>query len=512
MAGLSRVPFALLQTLTSSDLSAAFRLQGRDMLEALRYLAGDQASVLGGLLVSGPASGTGVSVAEGILVAPYAAGGSSAPQLDESGTVLGLSRSAVAVPVPVLLVDTWYTIEARPTDVDTLGTRDVQDEILGVSTPQTLIVRREAGLEFRARVGDTIEPAAAAPGWVELAYVLRRASGGTIAPGDISDQRPLLSDVAVDRLLPGSDGQILTSLAGHALWLPPAIVNDQLLTPAAITLNQNNYAPPGWSEATLVRLNPTVAGRFLLGLSSAVVQKRKVLANVGPETITLAALAGGQGAGNQIWAQGLGYALLSGATVEVVYDTVDAVWRVVTRDSFATANAWPLAQIFGDVLGLGGVSNELSYQPTPRVRTIILDQASAKPYLTANITLGKHTTGSPFAWLCGSPGILIYTFRLPHGALLQRIRVGIANGGSADVTVNCYQLEAQVGVGNSVVVDLGTETVNVASTAVITHAVPSPPATNGALHTYCVEVDLGSTGQLCSWVEAQFADPGPRNF
>jgi len=177
-------------------------------------------------------------------------------------------------------------------------------------------------------------------------------------------------------------------------------------------------------------------------------------------------------------------------------------------------HTWTAPQVFEYVLGLAGADNEISYQPLPRTRTIILDQGSARPKLGANCSLGDSGLGSPFGWLCSASGILIYTCRLPHGSILHRVRVGIYNGGARDVTVHAYRFEAAVAgiaMGSAVVTDLGASTLNIAATDVVAHDIPSPPTTNGAEHTYCFEVSL-VTGQVCTWCEVMFADPGPRNF
>ncbi len=191
MAGLSRVPFSLLQTLTSSDLGTAFRLLGRDVLEALRYLTGDRAVVLGGLAVS--ATTTGASVAPGALLTPYAGGGMSAPRDDESAFVLGLSATPIAVSIALPPSNTWYTIEARAIERDTRDTRGVYSELLGETTPQTLLVRREVALEVRARAGTELEVAAPVTGWVPLGGVLRRVTGTPEPVADLVDLRPLIA-------------------------------------------------------------------------------------------------------------------------------------------------------------------------------------------------------------------------------------------------------------------------------------------------------------------------------
>jgi hypothetical protein len=175
---------------------------------------------------------------------------------------------------------------------------------------------------------------------------------------------------------------------------------------------------------------------------------------------------------------------------------------------------WSAPQAFEDALGLAGPDNELTYQPLPRTRTMLLDQTSARPKLGANIALGDSGLGSPFGWLCNASSTLIYGCRLPHGSTLQRVRVGIYNGQSRDVTVHAYQFVAAVigiAMGSSGATDLGATTDNIATTGVVAHDVPAPIVTNGAWHTYCVEVSL-VTGQICTWCEVMFTDPGPRNF
>jgi len=174
---------------------------------------------------------------------------------------------------------------------------------------------------------------------------------------------------------------------------------------------------------------------------------------------------------------------------------------------------WTGGHSFEDELALSGTDNEVSYTPLPRTRKIIIPQTQAVPKLTANIVLHDAGGTSPFGWVAIGAGTLIYTFRLPHATLLLGVRLGVYNGGSADVVINCFQLEAQTATpGPNTTANLGSATGNYAGAGILPLAIVSPPATNGELHTYCVEVEFSSGSQVASWLEAEFADPGPRNF
>jgi hypothetical protein len=178
------------------------------------------------------------------------------------------------------------------------------------------------------------------------------------------------------------------------------------------------------------------------------------------------------------------------------------------------AHTWTEPQVFEDMLGLAGDS-EVSYQPLARVRTIILPQTLACPRFGGAIKLLGGGVASPFGWTWEAAGAeLIYMFRLPHAAILQRVRAVITGAGGTAATIHCYQHEALVDalIAGSTVHDLGETTMTVATGDRITHTVPAPLATNGAWHTYAIDVTLQAVGAVCAYVEIQFLDPGPRNF
>jgi len=183
------------------------------------------------------------------------------------------------------------------------------------------------------------------------------------------------------------------------------------------------------------------------------------------------------------------------------------------------AHTWAEAQTFEGVLGMAGADNEISYQPFPRTRTIILPPTSACPRMDdGGIKLTGAGVTSPFGWVWMAAGNeLIYSFRLPHAAILQRVRVGVTGGSDGtDVSVHCYQVESivdSIAAGSTVLHDLGSTTKpRSGAWQLVTHTVPAPITTNGAWHTYAIDVTLQTVAGVCAWVEIQFLDPGPRNF
>ena len=281
MAGLSRTTFSLLEVLTSSDLGAAFRLAGRDVLEIARYLTGDRPVILGGLQPA--ASTTGVQIAPGALLEPYA-GGVAVPRADESPTILGLLRAQALVPVPALGVATWYLVEARAAELDTQGSRDVLDQVARTTEPQTQLVQRETSLTLRARVGTATALPALAAGWQPVAAVLRQTSG-PVADADVYDLRTTVADLepappseqfqrhdyAVQNLLSGTAtlqfDVALTDRFGHRLYAKTPSVLFSTLFEAGFTPLTNQ-----WSYiylATIGDVAPeTATGRGVLVVSA----------------------------------------------------------------------------------------------------------------------------------------------------------------------------------------------------------------------------------------------------
>jgi len=180
-------------------------------------------------------------------------------------------------------------------------------------------------------------------------------------------------------------------------------------------------------------------------------------------------------------------------------------------------HVWTDTNEFSDILALSGTDNELSYQPLPRTRRIILPPTLACPRAGAAIKLAGAGVSSPFCWYAEELGSLVYTFRLPHGAMLQRVRVSFEKGLGAEFSVHVYQVEAIVGginTGATVKHDLGVTSKVIAGTVadVITHVIPAPVATNGQWHFYALDIFMAAIGAGCGWPEIEFLDPGPRNF
>ena len=204
---------------------------------------------------------------------------------------------------------------------------------------------------------------------------------------------------------------------------------------------------------------------------------------------------------------------------------------------FSTANTWTADQTFaaevaldgpatsagglnvtsGDV-ALAGATNELVYT-TKRPRTICLPLSSGFP---TNGTDDQQELQELF-WLSTFNGARsAFPIKLPHGADLGVIKIGLFNngGGPANITAGCG-----VRVANKVTpastITIGSHQIAGGGSAVV--AVPAganyvyqlnPIGTvpvNAATTEFFLSLELDA-GLRVYWIEVSFADPGPRNF
>lgn len=112
----------------------------------------------------------------------------------------------------------------------------------------------------------------------------------------------------------------------------PTSVGGITITPPTLSLNTNNYGPSGSTAASVQRWSSTgavdVTGMDAVGINS--VASRPMIINVGSFTITLKHASTSSTITNRFICPGnADYALVAGATVEVVRDTVSLRWRVV---------------------------------------------------------------------------------------------------------------------------------------------------------------------------------------
>lgn len=187
-------------------------------------------------------------------------------------------------------------------------------------------------------------------------YVARKLSNASIAPN---------AAIAAAKLAAGANGQVLRTVGGVPAWqtLSPADLGENAITAPTITASQNNYAPAGWSTASVVRLATDAPGHVIRGFGPATV-RRKTVVLTGVGYLDLEALAGGQVAGNQL-ADGSSARLYPGYAVELLYDMASFAWRVVGISHVDVPRTWAHEQRFNASPRLLGAT-ELLFD-TPRV-------------------------------------------------------------------------------------------------------------------------------------------------
>lgn len=98
-----------------------------------------------------------------------------------------------------------------------------------------------------------------------------------------------------------------------------------VITPTQITSDQNDYAPTGWADATLVRLSGDNGVRAIRGFSAETSGEIKVLANVGSFPLYLAPEHASSTAANRIKYFEEVF-LMPGQTCEIYYDGTASRW------------------------------------------------------------------------------------------------------------------------------------------------------------------------------------------
>ena len=169
---------------------------------------------------------------------------------------------------------------------------------------------------------------------------------------------------------------------------------------------------------------------------------------------------------------------------------------------------------------LGGTSNEVTYGDdqgvtTPRLRTKMIPlhnavmKAGSDPWLFPGpqvLMRGGLTTLT-----AGDTALL--SFDLPSGSKLTRVRVGIYDAHGAAFDVEVYQLRASlVPPYLNSATTLATKTQTFAAEGMFVLDTSASLTTDGALDVFQVAMTTHATTQNITFVEAQFLDPGPRNF
>lgn len=105
---------------------------------------------------------------------------------------------------------------------------------------------------------------------------------------------------------------------------------EDTISPTTLTADVNNYEPPGWDAARMVRVNADAA-RTIKGLKKSTTPK--LLVNISDSNLTLPHLDSGQSAGNQIRTPNGGSYTVPRRTVAlIVHDGVSDAWRIVSEN------------------------------------------------------------------------------------------------------------------------------------------------------------------------------------
>jgi hypothetical protein len=103
------------------------------------------------------------------------------------------------------------------------------------------------------------------------------------------------------------------------------------ISPGVLGTDQNNYNPTGLATATHVRVDASTSGIDITGLAGGTAGRHLTLIHSGTtNSIALHHQSGSSSAGNRFASPtGANFTLAPGYSVQLVYDGVDAVWRIL---------------------------------------------------------------------------------------------------------------------------------------------------------------------------------------
>jgi hypothetical protein len=105
-----------------------------------------------------------------------------------------------------------------------------------------------------------------------------------------------------------------------------------VISPSQITATQNDYAPTGWADATLVRLDGNSSFQKITGFSAETSGEIKTLTNIGSYCIYLAPEHTGSSAANRISHQEE-VIIWPGSSCQIYYDGTSSRWRILLSSS-----------------------------------------------------------------------------------------------------------------------------------------------------------------------------------
>lgn len=177
-------------------------------------------------------------------------------------------------------------------------------------------------------------------------YVAGKITNAMVAAG---------AALAVSKLAAGSNGQFLRTTAGVPVWaaVSSSDLAENVITPAALASQADNYSPSGFADATVVRVSST-GNVDLTGLDATATLKRKTVVNVGSNRITLRHNFASAASNRFSTPSGLDWPLAPGESAVVLYDSSTAMWRVLGMWGLSSEHTWTAIHYFNAGLGANG--------------------------------------------------------------------------------------------------------------------------------------------------------------
>jgi hypothetical protein len=294
----------------------------------------------------------------------------------------------------------------------------------------------------------------------------------------------------------GSVQGAFQALANRTSRLKSRLDSPEQTVTITLSTSQFDFSPVGWSEASVVRLNPSGTSIAISGFDSSAVVKSKTIVNMDSSLlVTIIHDAGGQGPGNRVLAPGnASYVLGPRSAVEIIHDPVSLGWRVVGTSSLSALG--PIA-----VIGAPAVT---------RLISPLQGQPVAGSGWSAGVSLGASGN---MVTTVDAGQIWVPIDGIPSGCIITRVRMGITitgAPGAGGAPVMLVQRQGQdIGTGGISPSTVATVTGPiVAGNAVLSTGVLSETVFRG-VGDYAIRLTAatsGATQTALNWAEVQFTD------
>ncbi len=292
---------------------------------------------------------------------------------------------------------------------------------------------------------------------------------GTAASGSGSTQIP--ADVVYDRTNNALYVCTSTGTTTTAVWTNPAasaltgaVVLSGAITPTALAIDTNNWAPTSFSSAYHVRMSASSAVA-LTGIAGGAAGREILLSNVGSNDVTMSGNSGSSSAGNKFLMNDV--LLGAGRSIVLYYDGTSAGWRAKSTVATGKETIWIPAGAMTSRATNGSASGSVEMGSNKNMFI-------TKDYNTTTQQFSQFFVRFPKSWNLGTVTFIpvwSHTGGANFGVVWGLAGVGVPDSTTGDVAFGTAITSTDTGGTNNVIY-IGPESAVVTIAGTLAQGVP----------------------------------------